>query len=66
MLGAGGEGVCGVVFGFGESVVTFRTPEKPTGTSKIMNKWVVDKIMALFWVPNIVRHPLFRVPKKGP
>ena len=48
MLGAGGEGVCGVVFGFGESVVTFRTPEKPTGTSKIMNKWVVDKIMALF------------------
>ena len=27
--------------------------------------WVVVKIMVPFWVPNIVRHLLFRVPKKG-
>ena len=28
-------------------------------------KWVVTKIMVPFWVPNIVPHLLFRVPKKG-
>ena len=28
--------------------------------------WVVVKIMLPFWVPNIVRHLLFRVLKKGP
>ena len=28
--------------------------------------WVVVKIMAPFWVPIIIRHLLFRVPKKGP
>ena len=27
--------------------------------------WVVVKIMVLFWVPIIIRHLLFRVPKKG-
>ena len=27
--------------------------------------WVVVKIMVPFWVFNIVRHLLFRVPKKG-
>ena len=27
--------------------------------------WVVVKIMVPFWVPNIVRHLIFRVPKKG-
>ena len=27
---------------------------------------VVVKIMVPFWVPDIVRHLLFRVPKKGP
>ena len=27
--------------------------------------WVVVKLMVPFWVP-IVRHLLFRVPKKGP
>ena len=25
--------------------------------------WVVVKIMVPFWVPNIVRHLIFRVPK---
>ena len=29
-------------------------------------KWVVVKIMVPFWVPIIIRHLLFRVPKKGP
>ena len=28
--------------------------------------WVVVKIMVPFWVPNIVRHLIFGVPKKGP
>ena len=28
--------------------------------------WVVVQIMVPFWVPIIVRHLLFRVPKKGP
>ena len=28
--------------------------------------WVVVKIMVTFWVPNIIRHLIFRVPKKGP
>ena len=27
--------------------------------------WVVVKIMVPFWVPIIVRHLIFRVPKKG-
>ena len=30
------------------------------------NAWVVVKIMLPFWVLVIIRHPLFRVPKKGP
>ena len=29
-------------------------------------QWVVVKIMVPFWVPIIIRHLLFRVPKKGP
>ena len=28
--------------------------------------WVVVKIMVPFWVPIIIRHLIFRVPKKGP
>ena len=28
--------------------------------------WMVVKIMVPFWVPIIIRHLLFRVPKKGP
>ena len=28
--------------------------------------WVVIKIMVPLWVPIIIRHPIFRVPKKGP
>ena len=28
--------------------------------------WVVVKILVLFWVLIIIRHLLFRVPKKGP
>ena len=27
--------------------------------------WVVVKTMVPFWVPNIGRHLIFRVPKKG-
>ena len=34
--------------------------------SQRINMWVVVKIMVPFWVPNVVRHLLFRVPKKGP
>ena len=28
--------------------------------------WVVVKIMVPFWVPIIIRHLIFRVPKRGP
>ena len=28
--------------------------------------WVVVKIVVLFWVLIIIRHLIFRVPKKGP
>ena len=44
---------------------------RPTGsgTKQLLHKpssfiWVVVKIMVPFWVPNIVRHLLFRVPQK--
>ena len=33
---------------------------------KIIDIWVVVKIMVPFWVPAIIRHLIFRVPKKGP
>ena len=32
----------------------------------IVNTWVVVKIMVPFWVLIIIRHLIFRVPKKGP
>ena len=28
--------------------------------------WVVVKITVPFWIPIIIRHLVFRVPKKGP
>ena len=28
--------------------------------------WVVVKMMVPFWIPIIIRHLIFRVPKKGP
>ena len=28
--------------------------------------WVVVKIMGPFWISFIIRHLIFRVPKKGP
>ena len=28
--------------------------------------WVIVKIMVPVWVPIIIRHLLFKVPKKGP
>ena len=28
--------------------------------------WVVVKIKVFFWVPIVIRHLLFMVPKKGP
>ena len=30
-----------------------------------MDIWVVVKIMVSFWIPTIIRHLIFRVPKKG-
>ena len=30
------------------------------------NTWVVVKIMVPFWIPIIIPHLVFRVPKKGP
>ena len=37
---------------------TLRRPKKST--------WMVVKIMVPFWAPVIIRHLIFRVPKKGP
>ena len=34
--------------------------------TSLLGIWVVVKIMVPFWVPIIVRHLIFRVPKKGP
>ena len=28
--------------------------------------WVVVKIMVPFWIPILIRHLMFRAPKKGP
>ena len=33
-------------------------------SEKLLLMWVVVKIMVPFWVPNIVRHLIFRVPKR--
>ena len=34
--------------------------------SRAFFMWAVFKIMVPFWVPDIIRHLIFRVPKKGP
>ena len=34
--------------------------------SDLIDLWVVVKIMGPFWIPIIIRHLIFRVPKKGP
>ena len=42
----------------------------PIPTPQIYNLiiviWVVVKIIVPFWIPMIIRHLIFRVPKKGP
>ena len=42
----------------------------PAGTvseaERKKQRWVVVKIMVPFWVPIVIRHLIFRVPKKGP
>ena len=56
-------------------VVKIRGPRVPLkgsfngiykGSMKGLGFRVVVKIMVPFWVPNIVRHLLFKVPKKEP
>ena len=42
-----------------------RTP-KPESHITIGVIWVVVKIMVIFGVPSIIRHLIFRAPKKGP
>ena len=44
----------------------FRSMLAPKKLSLLGSTWVVVKIMVPFWVPIIIRHPIFRVPKKGP
>ena len=43
-------------------LATFRSE----AVGKQVSTWVVVKIRVTFGVPDIVRHLLFRVPKKGP
>ena len=52
-----------VSFGNEGAQVQLRSSDSVT---KPLNTWVVVKIMVPFWVPNIVRHLLFRVPQQGP
>ena len=52
-------------FWFGASEATSLKNGLPFQGS-ISDTWVVVKIMVPFWVPNIVRHLLFRVPQKEP
>ena len=33
--------------------------------ASLSHTWVVVDIMVPFWVPTIIRHLIFRVPKKG-
>ena len=37
-----------------------------SSSSKTSSTWVVVKIMLPFWVLNIIRHLIFKVPEKGP
>ena len=55
------------VFKLGSTVSFWKTPRfNNLGFQALGPTWVVVKIVLPFWVPNIVRHLLFRVPKKGP
>ena len=58
----------------GVSVGLSRTVEAPKLTflmglgSRVCSDviWVVVKIMVSSWIPIVIRHQIFRVPKKGP
>ena len=41
-------------------------PVPPCRRLAVIYRWAVVKITVPLWVPNIVRHLIFRVPKKGP
>ena len=45
---------------------TLLCDDLPEGLSEAFNMWVVVKIQVPFWVLYIIRHLMFRVPKKGP
>ena len=38
----------------------------PKAVINIQQIWVVVKIMVPCWIPILIRHLIFRVPKKGP
>ena len=39
---------------------------RPKMNKHVEETWVVVKIMVPCWIPIIIRHLTFRVPKKGP
>ena len=43
-----------------------RRLQKHPEAEELLARDMVVKIMVPFWVPNIVQHLIFRVPKKGP
>ena len=44
----------------------FGRRDSRTKRFRVGSRWVVVKIMVRFGVPIVIRHLLFRVPKKGP
>ena len=52
--------------GYLESVLTTYDTTMKSPCLATSDTWVVVKIMVPFWVPIIIRHLIFRVPKKGP
>ena len=67
------SGRVGRVEGFWAFFTVFGSTPKPLACSSYTTLWiplefeiwVVVKIMVPFWVPIIIRHLLFRVPKRG-
>ena len=55
----------------GSMCIAFRVKDAPGFNIQFVSRvyrviWVVVKIMVPFWIPIIIRHLIFRVPKKGP
>ena len=50
---------------FSQTPVVINAPKRVQLDNLEKHNWVVIKIMVPFWIPIIIRHLIFRVPKKG-